>query len=342
MLNYILKKSIHSIIAYIVMILFLRDDVFAGMCFGTFLNPVTDVCWQCIFPLKIGGVTVVPGTDIDTPDLSSMPVCTCPIPIPPFFRPGITVSFWEPARYVETVKDAFCFPSLGIGVPNPSPGTLGGGITKSASGRGGFGSGVFSQSHYFIFPAWALMEIAVNSVCLENSGFDLAYITEVDPFWNDDLLMAILQPEAVLFANPIAQLACMADSVASNAGLPLSPLFWCMGSWGSAYPITGHHNSADYVQGNAAIAAKTIYKMGRQLLLQDTAVALCAAVPTPIWVKQNYRLQIAKPVRDFMCHPIGRSDMIWGYGKNPPYSAGGNKGDNFLWMIFRKRACCAF
>ncbi len=332
----------HSIAAWVIVIVVLSGNASAGPCSGTFLNPVTDICWQCIFPMKIGGVTVVPGTVADTPDLTSSPVCACPIPVPPFVRVGITVSFWEPARFIETVKDPYCFPSIGTGVNNPSPGTLGGGIKKSASGHGGFGSGAFAQAHYFIFPAWALMEVAVNSVCIENAGFDVAYITEVDPLWNDDLLMAMLQPEAVLFANPAAQLACISDSVSSNLGLPLSPLFWCMGSWGSAYPITGHHNTADYVQGNGAIAAKMIYKMGRQLLLNDTALSLCAAVPTPIWVKQNYRLQIAKPVRDVTCHPIGRSDLLWGNGKNPPYSAGGNKGDNFLWIVFRKRGCCAY
>ena len=336
------RNGLRSVVLCLVMVACFSAEARAGACFGMFLNPVTEVCWHCILPIKIGGVTIMPGANIDTPDLTSAPVCACPIPIPPFVRVGITISFWEPARFIETVKDPFCFPSLGTGVSNPSAGMLGGGVKKSASGRGGFGSGVFSQAHYFIFPAWALMEVAINSVCLENSGFDLAYITEVDPLWNDDLLMAMLQPESVLFANPAAQLACIADSVSSNLGLPLSPLFWCMGSWGSAYPITGHHNTADYVQGNAAIAAKMIYKMGRQLLLNDTALSLCAAVPTPIWIKQNYRLQIAKPVRDFTCHPIGRSDMIWGYGKNPPYSAAGNKADNFLWIVFRKRGCCVF
>jgi conjugal transfer pilus assembly protein TraU len=329
-------------ILFMAMFLLFSEDGQAGSCYGSFLNPVTDVCWQCIFPLKIGGVTVVPGTQVDTPDLSSSPVCACPMAVPPWIRIGITVSFWEPARYVETVKEPYCFPSIGMGLSNPSPGTLGGGMKKSSTGRGGFGSGVFSQSHYFIFPVWSIMEIAVDSVCLENSGFDVAYITEVDPLWNDDLMMAILSPESLLFANTAAQLACVADSAAANVGLPLSTLFWCMGSWGSAYPITGHHNTADYVQGNAAIAAKTIYKMGRELLLQDPAVDLCMAYPTPIWIKQNYRLQAAKPVRDYECRAIGTSDMIWGYGKNPPYSAGGNVGDNFLWMIFRKRGCCLF
>lgn len=332
MSNRIVNRVIFTILCCAI-VLSMQRQAFA-VCHGVFLNPVTDVCWECILPIKIGGVPAWPSDLVDSPDLTKSPVMACPTPIGP--RPCVPTSFWEPARFVETVKEPFCFPSIGTSLGNPSPGTLGGGIKKQGS------HSTFAQSHYFIFPVWALMDVVLNSACVENEGFDVAYITEVDPLWNDDLLMAMLEPEAILFANPLAQLACVADAVASNLGLPLSPLFWCMGSWGSAYPLTGHHNSADYVQGNAAIAAKTIYKMGRQLLLMDPAVALCAAVPTPIWVKEHYRLQEAKPVRDFICHPIGVSSMVWGYAKNPPYGAAGNSGDNFLWLIFRKHDCCMF
>ncbi len=309
--------------------------------YGTPLNPVTDICWNCVFPIKIAGVTVVPGTVMDAPDPAVSPICVCPAPPPIFLRPGIPVSFWEPARFVETVKDPFYFPSLGITLTNPKPGFLGG--THSEMGSSNLiDTSTFAQAHYFIFPAWALMELLVDFVCVESSGFDLAYLTEVDPLWNNDMLAFIINPEALLFANPVAQMACIADSVAANAGLPLSALYWCMGSWGSAYPLTGHVNDDAYVQANAALAARMIYKLSREMLVCDTGINLCGCVPTPIWVKHNYRLHIAKPVRDFTCHPIGRSSMIWGMAKNPPFSAGPNASDNFLWMIFRKRACCAF
>ena len=38
-------------------------------------------------------------------------------------------------------------------------------------------------------------------------SFDLVYLTEVDPLWADDELTAILNPEAVLFANAPAKAA---------------------------------------------------------------------------------------------------------------------------------------
>ncbi|VEC46219.1 conjugal transfer protein TraU [Klebsiella aerogenes] len=44
---------------------------------------------------------------------------------------------------------------------------------------------------------------------------DIAYLSEIDPTWVDSSLTTILNPEAILFANPIAQGACAADALAS-------------------------------------------------------------------------------------------------------------------------------
>lgn len=30
----------------------------AGVCTGNFVNPITDICWDCIFPISIGPITV--------------------------------------------------------------------------------------------------------------------------------------------------------------------------------------------------------------------------------------------------------------------------------------------
>jgi conjugal transfer pilus assembly protein TraU len=302
---------------------------------GIPLNPVTDLCWQCIFPVSIAGIEIVPGPlENNVPDLSGLPICTCPAPPPVFIRPGIPVSFWEPARYVETVKDPYCFPSLGFGMP-AAGGFLGGGSQEQSSSS--VDTSTFAQAHYFIYPVWSMIELLVDFACVEHSGFDVAYLTEVDPLWQNDILAFILEPEAILFGNPAAQTACIADSVSTNVGMSMSPLFWCIGSGGSAYPLTGHVNDDNELMANSTIAARMVYKLAREGLICDTALALCACVPTPIWVKHNYRIHIARPVRDFMCHPFGRTGLIWGPLKNPPLM-----GDNFVWQLFRRRSCCAF
>src|SRR3546814_7015306 len=63
-------------------------------CNGKFVNPVTDVCWSCLFPLSVGGLQIWPSGRPDTNNPAS-PVCACADPMPPL---GISVGFWEPAR----------------------------------------------------------------------------------------------------------------------------------------------------------------------------------------------------------------------------------------------------
>lgn len=314
-----------------------------GICQGNALDPQNDVCWDCIFPIKIAGMTIEEGNAMngEAPSSADASYCSCPLPSPPYIRYGITASLWEPSRMIETVKDPYCFPALGMSMGNNGKNSYLRGTHAHVQGKGGEAqdASVFAQAHWWIMPFWTIMGVMVDSKCMEQSDTDVAYLSEVDPFWQDDEMSAIFQVEALLFANLVAQLACIADAVASQY-LPLSPLFWCMGSWGSAYPLTGHINDNDYVQGNAAVAGRLLYKLSRQQLICDPGLWYCYCVQSPIWTKHNYRIQIARPMADFMCHPLGRSAMLWEYLKNPPYSGSSGTEGNFLWIITRKRDCC--
>jgi len=75
----------------------------------------------------------------------------------------------------------------------------------------------FYQVHWYVYPVIYWLELLVDFLCLEKQSFDVAYITELDPLWNEDELSFILNPEAVLFGNPIAQAACAADCAAGAA-----------------------------------------------------------------------------------------------------------------------------
>lgn len=325
-------------------ILLLPSTVF-GLCGGEVINPMSDLCWECIFPIKIGGSqmsgaeTKQEGPLIEPPDASDgNSMCTCPGPPPTYQRRGISIAFWEPAKMIETVKDPFCFPFIGESVSDDFTDAAELYGTSEAHDGNQETSNTFSQAHYMFFPVWSMMEMMVDNTCYEDEGFDVAYMTEFDPLWNDDELMMFLQPEALLFANPIAQFICMVDAISSNLGLPLAPLFWCIGSYSSVYPLAGVINQPDHIQSQAALAARMLYKMAREGLLADMGIYLCSAVNTPIWIKWNYRLQLVKPVRTAGVVPIGRTGLLWTYLKNPP---GKNGCDNFLFVIFRKRACCA-
>ena len=69
-------------------------------CSGKIINPVTDVCWSCLFPIRAAGVTVktssVAAAATDAPA-----VCTCGAGVN--LRAGINLSFFEPLRTAEIV-----------------------------------------------------------------------------------------------------------------------------------------------------------------------------------------------------------------------------------------------
>jgi conjugal transfer pilus assembly protein TraU len=56
--------------------------------------------------------------------------------------------------------------------------------------------------------------------------------------------------------------------------------------------------------------------------------------------KSQYRLQLIAPVPNttapVCCPPIGQSSLVWGSGKAFPV-----QGEDFTFLVFRKRDCCA-
>lgn len=300
----------------------------AAPCSDTPFNPVTDIAWQCIFPIRLGGVVRLgAGTD-DAQESTSNPVCTCETGTVP--RIGLKVSFWEPARIIDTVSTPGCMMVLGKKIPFTKDSLLSGALHRQNNTSRAFG-----QLHYYQFPAWAILDLFTDIPCLTEKQFDLLMMTEILPTWNNEALSLIINPEAVLFANPAAAFACMADAQSSLFNKPRNSLFWCMGSWGNAYPLSGSITATDYVEANAGLAARGIYLMGRTGLLKATTPNGCATVKTPIWRKDRYKLQLMKPVKDNACHNIGKSGLLWTAYKQPLKG-----GDNFSWMVFRKVDCC--
>ncbi|MEM7828475.1 MAG: TraU family protein, partial [Candidatus Aenigmatarchaeota archaeon] len=304
-------RKILSVLIFILVVSGTAD----AKCKSSFINPLTDICYQCLFPFVIGGVKII-DSDIK-PDLhgaTESPVCVCHDGGSVIL--GLRAGFFEPARIVETVKDPYCFLIISTELSNPEGGFLGGSSTERAEGvdpeQEPF---TFAQAHWYIFPAFAVIDLLVDFPCFEEKSFDIAYFTEIDPMWNEDMLTLIINPEALLFANPVAQLSCIADSVATSvAGEPINQLFWCMGSWGSAYPLSGHIWGENLIEANASVAARMIYKLGREALLWDKGSDVCGAVMSPIWKKNHYRMHSIKPVQDNTCHPIGKTSLLWGSG----------------------------
>lgn len=328
----------------------MRGWIFAGMlavgvmapltaqakCNAKFLNPLTEICWDCIFPISIGGLSIG-GSRPDT-DNQWFPLCLCWNGILP--RIGLSIGLWEPARLVDVANEPGCFVNLGLDLDFD---LLASG-TSTATAANGAETGNSYQAHYYYYPMISWLGTIVDGLCLETTAFDVAYISEVDPLWNDIELNNLINPEAILFANPIAQSACAAECVKASSGhLSMDTLFWCNGCQGAIYPIAGEVNSSyGGVMASQSVSTRLTARMHRLLLARRTAnnPTTCFAEAAPVIPKSQYRMQITRPRAKtsgrYGCAPIGSSTQYVDAGREFPY-----KGESFGWLMWRKRNCCA-
>ena len=79
-------------------------------CTGKLINPLTDICWDCLLPITIGSSTVKSGSNPDTANPNSA-FCQCPPGN--ILGEGIAVGYWEPMALVDVTRTPFCLVSLG-------------------------------------------------------------------------------------------------------------------------------------------------------------------------------------------------------------------------------------
>ncbi|MFD1620478.1 TraU family protein [Thalassotalea marina] len=280
-----------------------------------------------MFPLTIGGLTLF-GNGDDNESGQSNPVCEC------FsegsWKFGLKIGFWEPARIIDTVKDAYCMMPLGMSLNIEQPYVLDGSHTTAKVRE------TMAQTHYYIYPVLALLDMYYDLPCLNYDQFgdvDIALISEVLPFWQNDMLAMIVNPEAVLFANPAAQLACLADGAAATAGRPLDPLYWCLGSWGTMFPLAGSASSGDMLEAHALLAMRTVQLMARSGALREFSDSGCSQQYTSVLTKSKYKMHMITPSRS-QCFKPGESVLSWGNALS--------FFDNHSWMLFRKVNCCGY
>ncbi|EHB3808039.1 conjugal transfer pilus assembly protein TraU [Salmonella enterica subsp. enterica serovar Bonariensis] len=302
-------------------------------CEGRFVSPITDICWRCMFPLSLGSTKVTGG---DLPDTSNpgSPVQFCPMPPPVFQRVGLAIGYWEPMAMTDVARSPGCMVNLGGFTVNL--GKMGMGTAKKDDKQV---NGAFYHVHWYKYPLTYWLNIITSLGCLQGGDLDIGYLSEIDPTWEDSALTSILNPEAVIFANPIAQGACAADAIASAVNKPLDPLFWCAGSQGSMYPFNGWvSNESSPLQSSVLVSERMAFKLHRQgQILESVGAnrAVCFEYPSPIIPKERWRYQMVNMYPDVaQCHPFGRTVMRWETGRNPP-----NTKKNYGYLLWRKRNC---
>lgn len=286
-----------------------------------------------ILPIKIAGVSVTPNFSLEDYGTTSMPICICTTPFP---RVGIPIELWEPQAIIDVSNIPNCSPTLGMAL---SIDVVAGSSFQEINKQNTQNKESY-QVTYIKYPIFKMLSLFLDILCLEEDGsVDVAYLTTVDPLWQNDMWSLIINPDAFLFANPVAQFACIPDAVASNMGFPIDPLYWCFGSWNQTFPLTKATTGVTSPESAMAIASKTLFKLHRQLMLWGTVglPALCGKYPMPIMRKSQYMMY---PVYPLMPHPfripIGRSALIWGAGQDVPVI------NSHVWsiMVYKKRSCC--
>lgn len=297
---------------------------------GHWLNPFTDVCWECLFPITVSGVNVTPVYHESVKHRKKVCVCAGTPP-----KVGIPLTFWEPTRLVDVTRHAYKLIGLGgISVGKETVKNKGiVGISEDST------QASFYHVHWYSYPLFSLLGLFTDFICIEKGDLDMAYMSELDPLWNDDQWALLVSAEAAFFANPAAQLACLADCTASSLDNPLDELFWCAGCEGSLYPFTGtvaHHVGG--AQASSLLVQRVIAKLHRILALKGYGKEeYCEAEYMPIIKKSLYKSQLIHPVPQTSgsCHALGKSDFLWALGKAFPF-----KGEDFVYLIWTKKQCC--
>lgn len=320
----------------------------SATCHGRFMNPISDMCWSCTMPLRLGALGKLSFGQEDNASSPGKLACNCGLEF------GVPIGFWEPSRIIEVVREPYCFPSLGglklsVNVNRTNGGFLN--VREGYHGRSSAGTNQqemptsFYNVHWYFNPVWFWLGVLADHPCLETGYFDLAYFTEIDPLWSDSKKSFLLAPDSVLFTNIIAKAACAFDCVTATVGFPLDTLFWCSGCQGGIFPLDGWVPAhVGGVQASTLLATRMLMKMHREGLIFSGSGedSMCGLKWDIIMNKSDYKLQMIYPVPQTKkiagkcCQPIGRTSVLWGVGKEFPV-----KGEDFAFQVYKKRDCCS-
>lgn len=302
---------------------------FGAQCQGHFVNPVKDICWKCLFPLSIGHNRIVKSANglYDTKNPRRI-TNQCGS------RIGMQIGYWEPFALVDVTDTPYCMVNLG-GFKLSKSIRQGGRLQTGNATRQGF-----YHVHWYKYPLMHWLNLLTDLGCQEGGDLDVMWMTELDPSWEDSSLAMISHPDAALFANPVAQMACAADSSSSSTlKKPLDNLFWCAGSQGSHYPLTGHITSPQSpVQMAFLLAQRLNFKLHRFFMITDSVGIdgrTCSPIHYPVTPKSRYRYELVNQVADGThCYPSGYSSLLLETGKIKP-----NQMDQYGFLVWRKRNC---
>jgi len=314
-------------------------------CHGSFPNFITDVCWSGMFPISIFGKAIANMGQADCSPSAGGGLCSC------LGKGGSTVAgapvgFYEYSRMVDVTYKPYCFPLLGGVTIDAGPGNTQHAPMPNRPMQEGMAPDRmwYGNVNYYVNPITTLLGALVDSDCTDNSAFDIAWISPLDPTWSDPQLNLLVTPYAFAFANPAAGAASAFDCVSATLGCPSSDMIWSSGCNGHALPFDGWIPTR--VSGDQAGRQLTHRILGHMHSLgalwgQWGPDGLCGAFPQPIMDKRAYKTQRilyipqTNKVNGVCADPIGRTTVGSGGFEVPVV------GKDFSYLVARKRDCCA-
>lgn len=302
-------------------------------CNGTIFNPVTDIAWNGLFPIRVGGIAVdTNGSAPDGGQNTVNPICSCTTTSGTFI--GTQIGFWDVAYLVEVVDDPYCSTVIGTTIGS-NTGTHQGSNDKHVAAPH-----TFKQVHWWPFNAIQLLGMLTGLSCIQQVPLQMTYLSEIDPSWTEDWLAMLKDPKVFLVANPVADIACGAKNIIAQVPGNFFPaaydsLFWC--AWDNIYPLSGNSSTPHNLTASAQIAARQIYTNTQFGTIEDFMADSqgCSGQIVPVWKSSQWRFQLAKPVKTATPFWAGESETIWGSGKAPAFND-----KNFLYVLFQKKRCC--
>ncbi|MEZ8029239.1 TraU family protein [Enterovibrio norvegicus] len=319
-------------------------------------------CWSCLLPIRLAGI----GGNPPEGAAKGKPFCACMdnngVP-----EIGMPVGFFMPFRMLEFSPVPYCMPSMGVKLTDDYSRL---GQVRAADPIDKTEKS-FLHYKYWIFPLMFMLNMFTNADCMFDpfQTMDLAYFSESDPLYQDDMLAFLLAPETVVFANPVATSICAADCANIIAGGEVEFNYWCAGCQGNLYPMTGNAIYNDDPLGVTSLLTTRIlaglHRKGLALetMGNDMISGTCEPEYVPMLPKTQYRASMIYPVAEAngsssdgmgqekdpdggqapgesivpikdCCHKLGQSTLRWGLGRNTPGK------EHHIYMLYRWTDCC--
>lgn len=323
------RNIVNMVCSYIVFSAVLLSSIVAGSASAQDVNPACrdanvltnvfdQVCWDCFLDnVSLMGVSIEGKPDGAA---SVGPVCACTdaLGVPEI---GFPLSFTSPQKLNEVVTTPWCSPSLG-GIKLQD--TLTGLGYNDSSTTDKTEATAFYQYHYFSYPLMTMLGMLLMPSCSDGyMDFDLLYLSEVDPLHNNDLLALLLNPEAIIMANPAGVAWCSIDCVTTTADAQQESFYGCAGCDGLLYPLTGNVPAqTDPVSGSSLITQRVLAGLHRKGLARKKMgnAAMCEPEYFPTIPRSQYKFSMIYPVPEAGGEDSGAWATAARDAENPPIS----------------------